>query len=70
MLLVKMPLLGPAVSKKLNASDLSHEVAEGLLGYSISLKTDSGKDCELIFGSVYTPKLDIIRAELSKQTTP
>lgn len=66
-LLVKLRLLGGVVSRKLNAADLSREVAEGLIGYSITVQTDAGKDCELIFGGVYTPKLDIIRAELAKQ---
>ena len=66
--LVMQRLLGTAITRKLNAADLSPDVAEGLIGYSISLKTDGGKDCELIFGSVYTAKLDIIRAELSKRS--
>ncbi|MHC5089025.1 MAG: hypothetical protein ACYSOT_05385 [Planctomycetota bacterium] len=66
--LVMPRLLGATVSRKLNAADLSGEVAEGLLGYSISLKTDGGKDSELIFSSVYTAKLDAIREVLTSQT--
>ncbi|MHC4882990.1 MAG: hypothetical protein ACYTCV_10390 [Planctomycetota bacterium] len=68
MRLVKLRLLGSAVSKEVYAADLSRDVAEGLIGYSISLQTAAGKDCELIFSSVYTPKLDTIRAALSKRT--
>ena len=66
MRLVKLRLLGGMLTQELNAADLSRNVYEGLIGYSIAVQTDGGKDCELIFGSVYTPKLDTIRAELSK----
>jgi len=70
MRLVKLRLLGGTVSKEINAANLSRDVAEGLIGYSISIQTDGGKDCELIFGSVYTQKLDTIRTELSKYARP
>ena len=63
-LLVKLNLLGAVVSKELNASDLSRQVDEGLIGYSITLKTDGGNDCELIFGGVYTQNIDAIRSAL------
>lgn len=69
-LLIKPRLLGGPVSKQLNASDLSREIAEGLIRYSITLRTDKGKECELIFGSVYTSKLDAIREQLNKQAAP
>ncbi len=69
--LVKFTLLKPPLVKKLDAANLSNDIDEGLLAYSVMLDTD-GKPVELVFGRVYTGKLDEIREKLraSKKIQP
>ena len=69
--LVRFNLVKPPLIQKLDAAKLSTHVDEGLLAYSVTLQTDH-KPCELVFGRVYTKKLDAIGAKLRRpnQTPP
>lgn len=61
--LFKSPLVEP-----IDPADLSAEIQEGLTAYWLDYH-EGGKPCELIFGRVYTDKLDAIRTKLNAMKT-
>ncbi len=63
--LLKPYLFKPTLIKKLEPGQLSNDVQEGLTAYSVIL-TENDKPCELVFGRVYTDKLDAIKAKLNR----
>ena len=65
LLLARPHLLKRALVRKLAPGEISHDVQEGLTAYSIGL-AESTKPCELLFGRVYTEKLDAIRIKLGE----
>lgn len=64
--LIKPYLFKAPLVKRLNPADLSREVDEGLAAYSVMLAESGDKPCELVFGRVYTEKLDAIKAKLNR----
>ena len=64
-MLVRPHLFKRALVRKLAAGEVSSDIQEGLTAYSVIL-TDGAKPCELIFGRVYTEKLDAIKAKLGE----
>ncbi len=61
--LVRFNLTKAPLIQKLDAAKLSADVEHGLLAYSLTLQTEH-KPTELVFGRVYTGKLDAIGAKL------
>lgn len=67
--LVKPRLLGSSITHELKNQELSKQITEGVMSYSILVNPESGrKEYELIFGRVYTKKLDAVRSALSQLT--
>ena len=61
--LVRMGLLTAPLVKKITTGQLTKDIDEGLIAYSVHLQTEH-KPVELVFGRVYTQKLDQIREKL------
>ncbi len=68
--LIKPYLLRAPLVKRLDPADLSRDVQEGLTAYSVVLAENPDKPCELVFGRVYTEKLDTIKAKLNRPAQP
>ncbi|MBL7214103.1 MAG: hypothetical protein ISS71_00325 [Phycisphaerae bacterium] len=66
--LIRPHLLKPALIRNIEAGQIARDVQEGLTAYSVEL-TENGKPCELVFGRVYTEKLETIRTKLSDLKT-
>lgn len=60
--LVRPGLFKPPLIEKLDPSRLTKEIDEGILAYSVTLENE--KPVELVFGRVYTSKLDEIKEKL------
>ena len=62
--LARSHLLKAALVRALEPGQISSDIQEGLTAYSVEL-TDGDKPVELVFGRVYTEKLDAIKTKLN-----